>query len=185
MGSPFCEHLGRFWYKVQYLVRDRPRRAWRTQRVNRRADRRAQFRSAPVRSAPETRIPRRRDHLRCGTAGIPRVGRRGRLDQNGPRGARGIAADAQRNLDADRPVACAARTSMTGARIKMRQATTGGARLDEREATGRSASARSIGCFGRLRHRRCAIAVAEEARMSDPDLKPTPNRANVSLILLT
>jgi hypothetical protein len=39
MSSRFCEHLMQFRYKIQHLVRDRPRRAWRTQRVSRRAPR--------------------------------------------------------------------------------------------------------------------------------------------------
>jgi hypothetical protein len=39
MSSRFCEHLVQFRYKIQHLVRDRPRRAWRTRRMSRRAPR--------------------------------------------------------------------------------------------------------------------------------------------------
>jgi hypothetical protein len=59
---------------------------------------------------------------------------------------------------------------MKGRWDQMRQATTPEVRVDEGKATGSSTSTRSIGCFGRLRRRRWAIAVAEEIQKSDPGL---------------
>ena len=44
---------------------------------------------------------------------------------------------------------------------------------------GCNASVRSIGRFGRLRRTRCAIALAEEAQRSDPDLKSIRNPGDV------
>jgi hypothetical protein len=45
-------------------------------------------------------------------------------------------------------------------------------------------SVKSIGRFGRLRRTRCAIALAEEAQKSDPDLKIHPESGDVGLDLL-
>src|SRR5260370_28126235 len=61
----------------------------------------------------------------------------------------------------------------------MRQRETTGVRLDERKTMGSNASVRSIGCFGRLRRARCAIALAEEAQKNEPDLEFIRNPGNV------
>jgi hypothetical protein len=60
----------------------------------------------------------------------------------------------------------------------MRQTETAGVRLDERKTMGCNASVRSI---GRLRRMHCAIALAEEAQKSNPDLKSIRNPGDVGL----
>jgi hypothetical protein len=67
----------------------------------------------------------------------------------------------------------------------MRQTETAGVRLDERKTMGCDASVRSIGRFGRLWRTRCAIALAEEAQKSDPDLKSVRNPGDVGLDVIS
>jgi hypothetical protein len=89
---------------------------------------------------------------------------------------RSSAADVRGYPDADCPAAGAVRTGMKGRRDRMRQMTRAEVRLDHGKPAGCSASARSIGCLGRIRRRPRAIAVAEKPQKR-PIMASTPRQS--------